>query len=430
MKISTASSRPFGHLLHVVLAIAGYATVTLFVHRLIETEFTPISPLALQNLLSTIFLTLAALAIALILAGQAERYAGLVTAVFLLGWLLVPIWAFGIAPWLGAPDNDRARLGHRLLFEIPSLLFVFWFLSRQGIVAVKAATIALFYTAAIALQLQYLPSDFLSFHLKDKPAPDVRPVDVEALYLAQPDLMLAELSALPPQDPTRAEVFGLVLGGTSHQSVFLSEAEKGAAVLEKIYAANGHFIRLANSDVAPRKRPLANRSNLAAALAKLGQHVGAEDLVFVYLLSHGKKDLLSLSFPEAGTTDLTASELAKMLDSAGIGPAVIVMSACYSGSFLDDLATRDRLVLTAAAADRASFGCRDGNEWSDFGQAFLSEMLPRHPDPRIAFEQAKIVIQARERAQDLPHSLPQRHEGEAIGPVIDRVLEALSQPNP
>jgi hypothetical protein len=119
-----------------------------------------------------------------------------------------------------------------------------------------------------------------------------------------------------------------------------------------------------------------------------------------------------------------------MLDSAGIGQAVIVMSACYSGSFLDDLARKDRLILTAAAADRASFGCRDGNEWSDFGQAFLSEMLPRHPDPRIAFEQAKVVIQARETAQDLPHSLPQRDEGEAIGPVIDRVLEGVSQPTP
>ena len=129
-----------------------------------------------------------------------------------------------------------------------------------------------------------------------------------------------------------------------------------------------------------------------------------------------------LDFHAAGTADLTAAEFAKMLEESGIGPAVIVVSACHSGSFVDDIAAPDRLVITAARGDRTSFGCRDGAEWTEFGESFFDKALRSEPDPRKAFPTAVEDVTRKELADDLTPSLPQISEGADIGAVLDRVL--------
>jgi hypothetical protein len=113
-----------------------------------------------------------------------------------------------------------------------------------------------------------------------------------------------------------------------------------------------------------------------------------------------------------------------MLEDSGIGPAVIVVSACHSGSFIDDIATPDRLVITAARGDRTSFGCRDGAQWTDFGQSFFDLALRAKRDPRRAFQVAAADVERKEAADGLKQSLPQISEGVAIGAVLDRLMSA------
>ncbi len=50
-----------------------------------------------------------------------------------------------------------------------------------------------------------------------------------------------------------------------------------------------------------------------------------------------------------------------MIDESGLTNLIVVVQACYSGSFVDNLAAPDRMVITAAAADRTSFGCASEN---------------------------------------------------------------------
>jgi hypothetical protein len=218
------------------------------------------------------------------------------------------------------------------------------------------------------------------------------------------------------------EVFALALGGTADQSVFLSEVEKVSAILEAQYGAGGRTLRLANSHDHPTRYPLANRANLARALREIGARQGPEDVAFLFLASHGREDEFSLDFPEAGTTSLSAKDFAGMLRDSGIGPAVIVVSACFSGSFIDDIAAPDRLVITAARGDRSSFGCRDGAEWTEFGQSFFDRALRADPDPRKAFPVAAEDVARKEAADGLTPSLPQISEGAEIGQVLDRLL--------
>lgn len=247
-------------------------------------------------------------------------------------------------------------------------------------------------------------------------------IDVEALYAAQDRLMGEQVAALAPEVPGQTDVFALALGGTEDQSVFLTEVESVSAILDAQYGSGPRTLKLANSYDYPTRYPMANRANLARALKEIGERQGAEDVAFLFLTSHGKEDLFSLDFHEAGTTDLTAAEFKAILDDSGIGPAVIVVSACHSGSFIDDIEAPDRLVITAARGDRTSFGCRDGAEWTEFGESFFDKALRAEPDPRKAFPVAVEDVTRKELADELKPSLPQISEGAEIGAVLDRVL--------
>ncbi|NHB78094.1 C13 family peptidase [Rhodobacter calidifons] len=364
----------------------------------------------------------AGLVIGLALVGRMDLLARMVTLLFLLEAVLnLALWTlFREAPQLfqtqGRVEAIRA-VSH--LVQVALLVRLLRAPLRQWLRAGLVLAAVFLGTKHIALRWFGVEELYVS---ADAAHSDRVPVDVEALYAAQERLMGAQLAALAPQTPGVPEVFALALGGTAEQSVFLSEVEKVSAILDAQYGAGARALKLANSRDHPTRYPLANRANLARALAEIGARQGAEDLAVLFLTSHGQKDRFALEFPEAGTRDLTAAEFAAMLNDAGIGPAVIVVSACFSGSFIDDIAAPDRLVIAAARADRTSFGCRDGAEWTDFGAAFFDRALRIEPDPRRAFRLAVEEVTRKEAAAGLTPSLPQIAEGEAIGAVLDRVL--------
>lgn len=312
-----------------------------------------------------------------------------VTAGFAVLALSMPL---AMALWMTWPEmfsDDRGPLTFRLIVALPAALAVLaalW-VSGTGRLASLAAASAMGATYTHAVPELVYQGDFY-YAVADAPCDRDR-VDVEALYQAQGGLMAAELAALGPETPGKADVFGLVLGGTAHEDVFQSEVDKVSVRLEQTYGAKGRVLRLLNSETAPMRYPMANRANLRAALTGMAAAMGPEDVAFLYLTSHGSPDRFALTFHEAGTQDLAALELADMLDSAGIGAAVVVVSACYSGSFLDDLAREDRLVMTAARADRTSFGCGNGRAWTEFGQSLFDRGFAQTADPEAAFEIAR-----------------------------------------
>jgi len=89
-----------------------------------------------------------------------------------------------------------------------------------------------------------------------------------------------------------------------------------------------------------------------------------------YISSHGSQDgaLLDKGILQPGT-------LATMLDnSCGARPTVVVISACFSGVYVPQLAQANRMVLTAARPDRTSFGCGQNDKYPYFDDCFLSSM--------------------------------------------------------
>src|ERR1700716_3271951 len=111
---------------------------------------------------------------------------------------------------------------------------------------------------------------------------------------------------------------------------------------------------------------------------------GGSDILFLILVSHGSRDGLAI---RAGrlTETLTPSNLADMLDRTGVRHKVVIISACYSGVFIPRLANPDTLVITAADADHASFGCEDKAKWTYFGDTFFNVALRRAKSLHDAF---------------------------------------------
>jgi len=99
--------------------------------------------------------------------------------------------------------------------------------------------------------------------------------------------------------------------------------------------------------------------------------------------------------------------LKTMLDASGARYRVVIVSACYSGVFARALADPRTLVITAASADRSSFGCQDGAAWTYFGDAFYNQALRRQASLEDAFAEAKRLVTERERREGFEPSNPQ-----------------------
>ena len=91
---------------------------------------------------------------------------------------------------------------------------------------------------------------------------------------------------------------------------------------------------------------------------------------FVYFTSHGSPDGILI---DEGI--LSPQAMSGMIDNAcGDRPTVVIVSACYSGVFLEPLTSPNRFVMTAARPDRTSFGCGDNDRYTFFDNCFLDSI--------------------------------------------------------
>jgi hypothetical protein len=169
--------------------------------------------------------------------------------------------------------------------------------------------------------------------------------------------------------------------------------------------------------------PLANAHNLEAVLQGVAKRMNRdEDVLFLYLSSHGAQNhSLSVSFWPMKFNDLKAEELKAMLDKSGIHNRVVVVSACYSGGFLDVLKDDNTLVMTASSRDHVSYGCGDATQYTYFGEAYFEKSLSHRDSFISAFENARHLIEEREKSEGRGNSGPQIY----IGKNIEQKLHML-----
>ncbi len=93
------------------------------------------------------------------------------------------------------------------------------------------------------------------------------------------------------------------------------------------------------------------------------------------------------------------SENVAILDKSGIKRKIIEISACHAGAFIPVFRDSNSINITAAAAEKTSFGCCDDRDLTYFGEAFYRDALPKAGDIRSAFEDAKSTIGLREQQE-------------------------------
>lgn len=256
------------------------------------------------------------------------------------------------------------------------------------------------------------PSDDI---LTPKAAAAMAALNVEEIYYKQDALLASALDRLQPQRPGRVDLYFLGFAGFAYQDVFLKEVRSARALFDAAYGTKGRSLLLVNNLETLSETPVASAHNLQTAVNGLGRAMDPdEDVAVIFLTSHGAPERLSVEFGPLGLNDLSPTALRSMLDAAGIGWRVIIVSACYSGGFIDALKSDRTLIMTAARADRASFGCTASNRFTYFGEALFDQAL-RRGGPLIAgFRVAANSIAERERNEGLRPSLPQLVVGDAI----------------
>jgi hypothetical protein len=186
-------------------------------------------------------------------------------------------------------------------------------------------------------------------------------------------------------------------------------------VLARRYGAEGRTITLAGPDGRSAGLPRGSLTSLTIALARIAELIDpAEDVLVLYSTSHGIPAGLAYHEGDSGYGILAPSRLGLVLGELGIRRRILLLSACHSGVFVPFLGSADTVIVTAASADRKSFGCRAENDWTFFGDALVNNAL-RKPQPLAdATAEARLTIVGWEAGSGLESSQPQVVFGHAV----------------
>jgi hypothetical protein len=247
----------------------------------------------------------------------------------------------------------------------------------------------------------------------------------------QRSLLQAEIGRLAPRKKDATNIYVLGIAGWADQDVFLKELDGALAAISGALPIRGHWVRLVNHRETLESLPQANQRNFAAAVHALGEILDKESDVFLLLMtSHGEPSGFGLRLPSEVVTQLTPQEVAAVLDHEGIKNRVVIVSACFSGTFVPPLANDNTIVLTAADAKSTSFGCAPERDWTYFGDALFRQSMRPGRDFQRAFDNARVLIQGWELMDRARPSNPQAHFGPALVAKLAPLFQAQQAAGP
>ena len=214
-----------------------------------------------------------------------------------------------------------------------------------------------------------------------------------------------------------------VIAGDHHaqsgadSEVFDNARRDVAARLAKMGFAPANIVQYSTR---PDRYPLQTPRMAAMPMIREGMKEAADKAkggCLVYYTSHGIPGGLVLATEQQGYISPTA--LNQAISAACIDrPAVVVISACFSGSFIPGLAKNDRMIFTAARPDRTSFGCGESNVYPYFDDCFLSQTKGAKDFVDLAQKVTGCVGTKETETGATPPSEPQLWIGPALKPLL------------
>ena len=241
------------------------------------------------------------------------------------------------------------------------------------------------------------------------------------------------LETLAPQRPGIVDAYVLSIALDS-DPIFGREAREAANVLARRYDAVGRTITLAAADGnGDDSLPRGSFTALSIVLARMAEIMDPEeDVLILYTTSHGLPAGIVYYYGDQGYGTMSALRLSTLLNDFGITNRLLIVNACFSGSFVNELSSPTSVIVTASAADRTSFGCVATNDWTYFGDAFVNRSLRRPQGLADAFGQARTKIAQWEADIGTTPSEPQIDIGTQVSGWLDaldsRMPESATQP--
>lgn len=299
-----------------------------------------------------------------------------------------------------------------------------------------AALPVLAFAAIVLLPTYFLPAGWLweandPDGTSDDPPQSFAAVQEPALY-AQPELLRTALERLRPQRPGIPDLYFVGFAPYASQDVFMKEMKSVESLLRERFDTGGRSVTLVNHASLVDEIPIASLTSLRRTLRAVGRQIDpAEDIVFLHITTHGSEThQLSAEFWPLQLAQIGPADLRAALDDAGIKWRIVVVSACFSGGFIDALRDPNTMVMTAADARHTSFGCADDSDYTYFSRAFFDEALRKTHSFPDAFAQAKVWIRARELKEGLDPSNPQMYIGEALARKLPLLQQRLAAGQP
>ncbi len=240
--------------------------------------------------------------------------------------------------------------------------------------------------------------------------------EAESIFANQASLLQQQVNRLNEPRKDKIDLYAIGMAADGHENVFRNEVLFLQQLLAARFDNQQRFIRLINTFDSTEKQTLATARNLSMALSALSNKMDRqEDILLLYVTTHGGRDhRLSVQLSNLPMTQITPVQLDQFLDESQIKHQIIVISACYSGGFIEPLKNENRMIITAASKDRTSFGCGAESEITWFGNAFWAKAMNETRDFEQAFRQASKTIAQWEKKDQQTPSHPQIHVGNEI----------------
>jgi hypothetical protein len=351
-------------------------------------------------------------------------------ATLLLNVIANALWLAIDRGWIEQPQALGA-------FGLYYILFGWWAIASILAVTRLAGGRPLLPAAALALLVLlpgwFLPAQRLWEDVPDRQAGTGRDwyaaVGEEAYYSQQAWLDDA-LAGLQPGRPGVEDLYFIGFAPYAGQDVFMKEMQSVEAVVRSRFDVEGRTLSLISNPALVGKVPIATLTSLRQALHAVGSRMDPdEDVLWLHVTTHGSdRHQLSVDFWPLQLGAIAPADLRSALDDAGIGWRVVVVSACYSGGFMDALKDARTLVVTAADATHTSFGCSNESDYTYFSRAFYEEALGQTTVLPEAFGLAHASVRAREQKEGLEPSNPQIYAGEQIVAKLESLRRGLPKP--
>jgi len=213
--------------------------------------------------------------------------------------------------------------------------------------------------------------------------------------------------AVAPGGVPAARWHAVLIAGDNNSPSFDNGVD---ALRDKLSAQGVRDIRVLTSDSGRNpSAQIASAANVSNAL----RNADGAGACLAYITSHGTETGVVLR-PANGV--IRPGTLDSALD-AGCGalPTVVVVSACHSGVFLTPAMRQpNRVVLTAAAADRVSFGCGAGDRFTYYDQCLLQQFDGAATWGQLA-QATRVCVQNLEKSMGIrTPSQPQIFVGSAV----------------